>query len=194
MPLDLAAGVQKQDGQTFTVRVEMRVAGNVHPPIIGCFVGRLAKLQVLRRRTFPQGGHFVFIRAGGKLERFDQCFKSGKNWRGIHGSFSLSSGLHVGGKIGAVFAARVLGVRGVRRTRPARVLPHATALIPMEAQTVKRVRGSAVAGLGKLKPYPFADNLGQFVLLRQLRPQVIQNLLRRQFAVGVVFSHPLGAG
>lgn len=64
----------------------------------------------------------------------------------------------------------------------------------MKAQTVKRVRGGAVAGLWKLKPYPFADNLRQFVLLRQLRPQKLQNFLRRQFAVVVVFSHPLGAG
>ena len=56
----------------------MRVRGNVHPPVIGGLVGCLAKLQVLRRRTLAQGGHFVFIRAGGKLERFHQRFKSGK--------------------------------------------------------------------------------------------------------------------
>jgi len=50
--------------------------------------------------------------------------------------FEVSSGFQIGGKIRAVFAARVLGVRSERRTRSARVLPHATALVPMEAQTV----------------------------------------------------------
>jgi hypothetical protein len=52
----------------------------------------------------------------------------------------------------------------------------------MKAQTPKSIRGGAVAGGGKLQPNPLADNLGQFVLLRQLRPQEIQNFLRRQFA------------
>ena len=79
------------------------------------------------------------------------------------------------------------------RTRSARVLPNATALIPMKAQTVKRISGGTVAGLGKFQPYPFANNFRQFVLLRQLRSQELQNSLRRQFAVVVVFSHPLGA-
>src|ERR1039458_7083689 len=105
------------------------------------------------------------------------------SWR-----FFLSSGLHVGGKITAVFGARVVGVRGIRRTCPARMLPDATALIPMETQTPERIRGGAVAGGGKLQPNPLADNLGQFVLLRQLCPQEIQNFLRRQFAVGVVLG------
>jgi len=48
-----------------------------------------------------------------------------------------SNGLHVGDKVAAVFGARVGGVRGVRRTRSARMLPDATALIPMEAQRLK---------------------------------------------------------
>src|ERR1017187_5326218 len=97
-------------------------------------------------------------------------------------SWQFSSGFHIGGKITAVFGARVVGVRGIGRTRSARVLPDATALIPMKAQTPKSIRGGAVAGGGKLQPNPLADNLGQFVLLRQLRPQEIQNFLRRQFA------------
>src|ERR1035438_4747143 len=94
----------------------------------------------------------------------------------------LSSGLHVSGEITAVFGARVVGVRGVGRTRSARVLPDAPALIPMKAQTPKGICGGAVAGGGKLQPNPPANNLRQFVLLRQLRPQIVQNLLRRQFA------------
>ena len=59
-----------------------------------------------------------------------------------------------------VFGAGFAGVRGIRRERPARVLPNAAALIPMKAQTVKRIRGGAVAGLRKIQPNPFADNLG----------------------------------
>jgi hypothetical protein len=86
MPFNFPARVQKQHGQTFTLRVKMRVRGNVHPPVIGSFVGRLALLQAVRCRTFPQGGHFIFIRAGRKLERFYKRFKSGKNRRGIHGN------------------------------------------------------------------------------------------------------------
>src|ERR1017187_4696187 len=98
-------------------------------------------------------------------------------------SWQFSSGFHIGGKIAAVFGARVGGVRGIGRTRAARVLPDATALIPMKTQTPERIRGGAVAGLWKFQPNPFADNFRQFVLLRQLRPQEIQNFLRGQFAV-----------
>lgn len=58
-----------------------------HPPIIGGFVGCLAMLQAVRRRTFAQGGHSVFIRTGGKLERFHQLFKTRKCCGGIHGNF-----------------------------------------------------------------------------------------------------------
>ena len=65
----------------------------------------------------------------------------------------------------------------------------------MKAQTPEGICGGAMAGGGKFQPYPLADNLGQFVLLRQLRPQEIQNLLRRQFAVRVVpDSNPVRAG
>jgi len=56
----------------------------------------------------------------------------------------------------------------------------------MEAQTVKRIRGGAVAGLGKFQPYPFANNFRQFVLLRQLLPQKFQDDMR--FAPGAAFS------
>src|ERR1039458_5141968 len=39
MSFDFAAGVQKQHGQTFTIRVKMRMGGNVQSPIIGGFLG-----------------------------------------------------------------------------------------------------------------------------------------------------------
>jgi hypothetical protein len=49
--LDPAAGVQKQDCQTFAFRVVIRMGGNVHPPIIGGFVGCIAMLQRFRGRA-----------------------------------------------------------------------------------------------------------------------------------------------
>ena len=100
----------------------------------------------------------------------------------------LSSGLNIGGKLAAVFGAGFAGMRCVRHKCAARVLPDATALIPMEAQTVKGVRGGAMAGLRKFQPYPFADNLGKLVLAGQFPFQQSQNLLRRQFTVGVVLE------
>ena len=101
---------------------------------------------------------------------------------------------HVGGKIAAVFGAWVFGMRSVRRTRAAGVLPDAAPLIPMEAQTVKGIGRRPVAGLGKLQPNPSADNFGQLVLVRQFFLEQIQNFLRGQFAVVIVFRHPRGAG
>ncbi len=106
-------------------------------------------------------------------------------------AFMVGSGVEVGGKARTVFAARVAGVDGVRSTRAARVLPETAALIPMKTQTPKRVRRRAVTGLRKIKPDPFPDNLGQFVLLWQLRPQKGQDFLRGKLPVRVVFG---GAG
>jgi len=71
-----------------------------------------------------------------------------EKWRWYSWQDFLSGGLHVGGEIAAVFFAGVFGMRGIRRTSSAWVLPNATALVPMKAQTVKRIRGGAVAGLG----------------------------------------------
>ena len=78
MAFDAAAGVQDQDGQTFTLRVEMRMGGDVQFPILGGFVGRLALLQGFGRGTFAQGRHLVFVGTGRKLERFNQRFHAGE--------------------------------------------------------------------------------------------------------------------
>ena len=101
-------------------------------------------------------------------------------------AFMVGSGVEVGGKARTVFAARVAGMDGVRSARAARVLPETAALIPVKAQTPKRVRRRAVTGLRKIKPDPFSDNLGQFVLLRQLSFEQSQNRQCGQFAVGIV--------
>ena len=80
--------VQKEHGQAFAIGVKVRLGGNVHPPIISGFVGRVAMLHGLRRRTLAQGGYFVFMRACGKLERFHQRFKTRKRFGSIHGGVS----------------------------------------------------------------------------------------------------------
>jgi len=84
---DFAAGVQKQDGQTFAFRVEMGMGGNVQFPVVGGFVGVVAKLQGVGRGTLAQGRYPVFIGAGGKLERLDKRFHAGEKWCGVHGDF-----------------------------------------------------------------------------------------------------------
>jgi len=55
-----------------------------------------------------------------------------------------------------------------------------------EAQTVKSVRGGALAGLREIQPYPRSDNLGKLVMVRQFPFQQVLNRFRGQFAVGVV--------
>jgi len=57
----------------------MLMGGNVHPPVFGGFIGSVAKLQGVGRRTFAQGGHIIFVRAGRKLERFDDGFQTREN-------------------------------------------------------------------------------------------------------------------
>lgn len=100
--------------------------------------------------------------------------------------FMVGSGVEVGGKARTVFAARVAGVDGVRRARAARVLPEATALIPVKAQTPEGFGDGAMSPGGKLQPDPPAHNLGQFVLLGQLGLEQSQNRQCGQFAVCAV--------
>ena len=74
----------------------------------------------------------------------------------------------------------------VRRARTARVLPEATTLIPVKAQTPKGVGGGAVAAGGKIQPNPAANDFNQFVLGGQLGFKQIQDGLRGQLTVGAV--------
>ena len=82
--------------------------------------------------------------------------------------------------------AGVARMNEVRSKRPARVLPEATALIPMETQTPKGISGGGVLAGGKIQPNPLTDDFSQFVLLWQLCFQQSQNGVRRQLPVGVV--------
>jgi len=100
--------------------------------------------------------------------------------------FMVISGGEVADGTGTVFAAWVARMDKVRGASTARMLPKATALIPVETQTPKGVRGGAVAAGGKIQPYPTANDFSQFVLGGQLGFKQVQDRLRGQFAVGSV--------
>ena len=89
-----------------------------------------------------------------------------------------SSGHDIGGEIGAIFGARVGGMTAKRVEAAARMLPDSAPLIPMETQSPKNTGQTGLAGRRDIEPNPFADNLGDLVLLRQPCPQIIQNRFR----------------
>jgi hypothetical protein len=78
------------------------------------------------------------------------------------------SGVEGGSETGAVFAARVARMGIVGSTSPARMLPEATALIPVKAKTPKDIGGGTVGAARKIEPNPAANDFSQFVLLGQL--------------------------
>ena len=80
----------------------------------------------------------------------------------------------------------------VRSARAARVLPDASALVPVKTQTPKGIGGGAVAADGKIEPNPTANDFRQFVLSGQLGFEQVQDSLHGQFAVGAVGGE--GAG
>src|ERR1039458_7365463 len=98
----------------------------------------------------------------------------------------LSRGLHVSGKIGAILGAGVGGMDAERVERAARMLPDTAPPIPMEAQSPKQTSQSGLTSGRNVRPNPFADNVGQFVLPRQPCPQIVQNLFGGQTAVGAM--------
>ena len=89
-----------------------------------------------------------------------------------------SSVQNVGGKIGAIFDARVGGMTSKRVKLSARMLPDAAPLVPMEAKCPKHFSQRGLACGWGIEPNPFADNLGQFILLWQLCPQIVQDYFR----------------
>jgi hypothetical protein len=98
--------------------------------------------------------------------------------------FMAISGVRNGTR--TIFAARVARMDKVRGASPARVLPKATALIPVKAQTPKGVGGGAVGAGGKIQPNPTANDFSQFVLGGQLGFEQVQDGLRGQLTVGAV--------
>jgi hypothetical protein len=96
------------------------------------------------------------------------------------------SGVEGGSRARTVFAARVAGMDVVRSASPARVLPEATALIPVKAKTPKDIGGGAIGAGGKIQPNPTANDFNQFVLGGQLGFKQVQDALCGQFTVGAV--------
>ena len=66
---------------------------------------------------------------------------SSRSWCGF-----LSSGLNIGGKIGAILCARVGGMDAERVERAARMLPDTAPLIPVEAQSPKQTGQTGFSG------------------------------------------------
>jgi hypothetical protein len=107
-------------------------------------------------------------------------------------AFMVISGVKGEGRARTVFATRVAGMDVVRGASPARVLPDATALIPMKAQTPKGIGGGAVGVGGKIQPNPTANDFNQFVLGGQLGFKQVQDGLRGQLTVGAVGGKSAG--
>ena len=99
---------------------------------------------------------------------------------------ALSRELHISGKIGAILGARVGGMDAELIKTAARMLPDAAPLIPVKTQSPKQTGQTGLACGRNVQPNPFADNFGNLVLPRQPCPQVIQNRLGRQTAVGAM--------
>jgi len=55
MAFDTAAGIQKENNEAFTLGVEIRMRGDMQPPIVGHSLRRIAQFQTLRRWTFRSG-------------------------------------------------------------------------------------------------------------------------------------------
>jgi len=98
-----------------------------------------------------------------------------------------SSGQHVGGEIGAILGAWVGGMDAERVERAARMLPDAAPLIPVKAQSPKQTGQTGFASGRNVQPNPLADNLGNLVLARQPRPQAVQDSLRGQSTICLMF-------
>ena len=61
------------------------MAGDMKLPIGGGFVGRVAKLHLVWRRTFPERCHFEFVRCCREAKRLDEGFPAGKGRCRFHG-------------------------------------------------------------------------------------------------------------
>jgi hypothetical protein len=90
----------------------------------------------------------------------------------------VSSGVHVGRKIAAVFSAWVL-IAG-RRRRAAWMLPNLPPVVPMETKLGQCRRDLVRLLAVKLNPNPLAHNLGQFPKLRCLSSNKVQQRFRPQ--------------
>ena len=90
MAFHLLASVEQDHRESLPFGVIIGIRGNVHPPISGGLVWRVAKLHLFRSGAFPQRSHLVFVGLCGEPERLYDLFESRKN-----GSFILE--YHVSG-------------------------------------------------------------------------------------------------
>ena len=68
------------------------MGGDVETPIIGGFVGSVAKLLRVRGRALAERRHLEFVRASREPERLHQTFHAGKDGIGIHGQCFFQAG------------------------------------------------------------------------------------------------------
>jgi hypothetical protein len=184
MTFHAAACVQNQDNEAFTLVGEIRMRGDVQSPIIGRFLWRVAQLQTLRRRTFPQLRHLVFIRLRWKGEGLDNL-EAGERWRlFIHGVLGR---VEVGWKVAAIFPARVLVTGGCNRA--AWVLPESATVVPMESKLRQRCGDLPWLFAIELNPNPFAHYFRQFPKVRCPRAQQVQDSFSRKSAIVMPQGH-----
>jgi hypothetical protein len=180
MTFDAAARIEHERNETFTFGGKIRMRRDVQPPIIGRFLWRVVQLQTLRRSTFPQRRHLVFVRLRWKREGLYNL-KARKQWGlFVHG---VLGGVHVGGKIAAVFPARVL-VAG-RRNRAARVLPELAAVVPMKPEFREGGGNLFRLPVVKLNPNPPANHFRQFPKFRRFPSNQSQQRFGSQSAVSM---------
>ena len=84
MAFDLLAGVEEDHRESLPFGVVIGIRGDVHPPISGGLVWRVAKLHLFGGGAFPQRSHLEFVGLSGEPERLYDLFESRKN-----GSFIL---------------------------------------------------------------------------------------------------------
>ena len=76
MRFHASAGVQQQDSEAFTFRIEIGILRDMHPPVLRGGVGRVAKLHLFGRRAFTERYDFVFVRLAFEFEGLHQVFET----------------------------------------------------------------------------------------------------------------------
>src|ERR1039458_1643417 len=120
MPLHPSAGVKQQDGEAFAFRVEIRIARNVHPPVVGCLLRRVAQLQAFGCRTFAQGYNLVFVGLPVESERLNKLVQSGKIRRCVHGLLDGVAVKRTGCALSARWRARSVSSRSRAMRSPSK--------------------------------------------------------------------------
>ncbi len=89
MPLNPAANIEKQHGQTFALRIEIRICRDVTTPILRRAVGRIHHQQFFRSRALAQTHYFKLVRSCRETKRLHELFKPWEWWRRVHDKVRL---------------------------------------------------------------------------------------------------------